>query len=78
MFTVEYHEDNIEVVSLDDTGDNEDVWMNIEEDGTIFLSQWDDMLDDYQVLIISSKQWDDLREAMNKPEGAYRIHERRL
>ena len=70
MYTVEFEHDVIEIVVLDDTGREEDLKVELEDEG-VFISQFCSIMDEEQNIRISHKQWEDLLLAVNSPEGAF-------
>ena len=76
MYTVEYEHDTIEIVILDDKGYEDDLRIEVEDTG-VYISQWNSVLNEESSLRISNKQWLELIAAINSPEGAFIIEERR-
>lgn len=70
MYTVEYEMDIIEIVVLDDTGVEEDLKVELEDEG-VFISQFCTIINEEQNIRISHKQWDELLAAVHSPEGAF-------
>lgn len=70
MYTVEFEHDVIEIVVLDDTGREEDLKVELEDEG-VFISQFCSIMDEEQNIRISHKQWEELLLAVNSPEGAF-------
>ena len=44
--------------------------MELEDEG-VFISQWNDILNEEANIRISHKMWDELISAINSPEGAF-------
>ena len=74
MFTVEYEHDTIEIVILDDKGYEDDLRIEVEDEG-VYISQWNSVLNEEFNIRISNKQWLELIAAINSPEGAFIIEE---
>jgi len=74
MFTVEYEHDTIEIVILDDKGYDDDLRIEIEDNG-VYISQWNSTLNEDTNIRISNKQWLELIAAINSPEGAFILEE---
>ena len=74
MFTVEYEHDTIEIVILDDKGYEDDLKIEVEDEG-VYISQWNSILNEEFNIRISNKQWLELIAAINSPEGAFIIEE---
>ena len=70
MWTVEFEDDHFEIVILDDTGVEEDIKVELEDEG-VFISQYCSSMDEEQNIRISHKQWEELLLAVNSPEGAF-------
>lgn len=74
MYTVEYEHDTIEIVILDDKGYEDDLKIEVEDEG-VYISQWNSILNEEFNIRISNKQWLELIAAINSPEGAFIIEE---
>ena len=74
MYTVEYEHDTIEIVILDDKGYEDDLRIEVEDEG-VYISQWNSILNEEFNIRISNKQWLELIAAINSPEGAFIIEE---
>ena len=74
MYTVEYEHDTIEIVILDDKGYEDDLKIEVEDEG-VYISQWTSVLNEEFNIRISNKQWLELIAAINSPEGAFIIEE---
>tara|TARA_B100001287_G_C22391443_1_gene393532 strand:+ start:403 stop:645 length:243 start_codon:yes stop_codon:yes gene_type:complete len=74
MFTVEYEHDTIEIVILDDKGYDDDLRIEVEDNG-VYISQWNSILNEESNIRISNKQWLELIAAINSPEGAFILEE---
>lgn len=70
MFTVEFDHDNIEIVVVDDNGNHEDLKVDAFDD-IVYIRQWNEEFNCFNVIEVSPKQWEELLESMNSPEGAY-------
>jgi len=57
MFTVETEDNHKKIVALDTNGEQEDIEIYIERDGRVFIRQWTEDLNEYQVLILSVNQF---------------------
>lgn len=71
MYTVEMEEDAELIVTLDEEDICNDVELCICNDGTVFMRQFDDNLEEYQMLYMSIQQFRDIVAAWDSPEGAY-------
>jgi hypothetical protein len=71
MFTVEFEADASIITTLDQQDAFEDVEMVLADDGTIYIRQFDEQLEEFQMIYMSAQQWLDLITAYQSPEGAY-------
>ena len=71
MFTVEFESDGSVITSLDEGDAFNDVEMVIGEDDTVFIRQFDDDLEQYQMLYMSYQQLRDLFLSMTRSEGIF-------
>jgi hypothetical protein len=78
MFTVEFGSDHTQIVSLDEGAAHEDVEMYLEEDSTVFMRQWCEDLNEFQLLIMSNQQLVDLFASMQSPEGMHEAVKEKL
>jgi hypothetical protein len=72
MFSNEFEFDEIVTVVMDDFGNYEDVHVIITDD-QVFIRQWDDAREKYEVVFMSPKMFYELQEAMKKPTGFYKL-----
>ena len=72
MFTVEFEEDATIITSLDDQGNLEDLQV-IQDERFVFLRQYDELTDEFVVLMISPEQFQDIISAQKCSEGAYYV-----
>ena len=71
MFTVEFEADASIITTLDQQDAFEDVEMVLADDGTIYIRQFDEQMEEFQMIYMSAQQWLDLITAYQSPEGAY-------
>ena len=71
MFTVEFEKDASVITSLDETNRFEDVEMVISEDDTVYIRQFENSLNEHQIIYISYQQLLDLVASLNSTEGAF-------
>lgn len=74
MYTVEFESDASVVTTLDDNSKFEDVELVIAEDGTVYLRQFDEAMQEHQIIYMSYQQMMDLMASLQSPEGAFRLH----
>jgi len=69
-FTIEHVFKESVITVLDDTGQLEDVEVILDEDG-LFIRQWNNELDRYEVIEFNNQQFKELVTALGLPEGTY-------
>ena len=72
MFTVEQESDHQKIVVMDDSGEFEDLELFVEEDGKVWLRQYDEIEDDYSLLIMNWHQLVDLCLSVESPAGFFK------
>lgn len=73
MFTNEFEFNATVTTILDDGGEHEDFEVIIDDHG-VFLRQWNETHDRYDLIFISHKMFSEFFMAMKQPEGAYKIY----
>ena len=73
MYSVEFEHDASIITSMDEADKYEDVEMVIADDGTVFLRQFEDSLENHQLLVISYQQLMDLVTSLHQTEGLFQI-----
>ena len=76
MFTVEFEPDSSIITSIDETDTYHDVEMIIGDDGGVFIRQFTDEMEEYQLIYISYQQLLDLMSSLKQTEGAYYLKTR--
>ena len=71
MFTSEFGPNFADVIVIDDNGVFEDANMIITEDSRVFIRQWDDGNEEYQIICMSYRQLNEMVSALNHPAGVY-------
>lgn len=72
MFTNEQKFDESLTVVMDETAEYEDIHLII-TDEEVFLRQWDDDCDRYEIIAMTHKMFFELQEALKKPDGIYYV-----
>jgi len=72
VFTVEFESDASVIRTLDDTGEMSDVEMIIADDDVVFMRQWDEDLQKYEMLVMTYQQLLELFTSIHQTEGAFR------
>ena len=73
MFTVEFESDASVITSLDDSDKYEDVEMILADDGTVFIRQFEEGMDEYQLIAMSYQQLLDIISSLQQTEGMFKI-----
>jgi hypothetical protein len=73
MFTVEFEPDAAIIQSLDETGNMNDVEMIIADEGVVYIRQWDDSLEKYEMLVMTYQQLLDIVLSLKQTEGLFQI-----
>ena len=71
MFTSELGSDYADIVVLDDEGTFEDVNVIITDESRVFIRQWDEHNEEYQIICLSYVQLNEIFCALQNPSGAY-------
>jgi hypothetical protein len=70
MLTIEHEYDYTVVTLLDNTGVYEDLEVEFDEHGLVFR-QWNEQLETFDLIQITTDQFRELLTALDLPEGAY-------
>ena len=77
MWTNEIEFDKSITTVLDETGQETDVIVTVEQDGYVFIEQYDSETEDKNNMIcIPPHMFRELMEALHSPAGAFRLEER--
>jgi len=71
MFTVEMEDFEIEVVTLDESGRFGDVALFLDNSDVVYIRQWNEKYEKFELLEMSWQQLRDIQAAMDSPAGAY-------
>jgi hypothetical protein len=77
MFTNEIEWDETVTTVMDDTGAEEDVVLFIDDHG-VFIRQYNEQLDKYDLVTMSHKMFNELIEAMKHKEGFFITNTKRV
>lgn len=72
MFTNEFEFDETVTTIMDETAEYEDVQVMITDD-QVFIRQWDDDREKYEIVCMSPKMFYELQESMKHPAGLFRV-----
>jgi hypothetical protein len=70
IFTNEFEFDETVTTIMDETAEYEDVHVMITDD-QVFIRQWDDDREKYEIICMSPKMFFELQEAMKHPAGMF-------
>ena len=73
MYTVEIEPDASIITTLDQKDDYNDVEVVFADDGTVYIRQYDEQMNEHQVIYMSSQQWLDIYSGYKSPVGAYYV-----
>tara|TARA_R110000796_G_scaffold22376_2_gene64941 strand:+ start:504 stop:737 length:234 start_codon:yes stop_codon:yes gene_type:complete len=73
MFTVEFESDASIITSLDETGEMNDIEMIVSESDKVYVRQWDEDLDKYEMIIMTYQQLLDIISSLQQTEGMFQI-----
>ena len=73
MFTVEIESDASIITSLDQKEEYNDVEFVFAEDATLYIRQYDDNMNEHQLIYMSHQQWLDILAGWNSSPGAYYV-----
>lgn len=77
MFTNEIEWDETVTTVMDDTGAEEDVVLFIDDHG-VFIRQYNEQLDKYDLVTLSHKMFNEMLEAMKQTEGFFVTRAKRV
>ena len=73
MFTVEFEKDSAVITVLSEDDSQEDVEVIIGEDDTVFIRQYQEYKNEFDVIVMTWQQLRDIGAAINSPEGFFRL-----
>lgn len=73
MFTVEFDFDRIKIMSLDETGEHDELEVYLSSDHTVFLVQRTEGHVEQDCIAISYPQLLDIISALQQTEGTYKV-----
>jgi hypothetical protein len=73
MYTVEFESDASVITSMDESDKYEDVEMILADDGTVFIRQFEEGMDEYQLIAMSYQQLLDIITSLQQTEGMFKI-----
>ena len=73
LFTVEFEKDSAVITVLSEDDSQEDVEVIIGEDDTVFIRQYQEYKNEFDVIVMTWQQLRDIGAAINSPEGFFRL-----
>jgi hypothetical protein len=73
MYTVEFESDAAVVTSLDESNLCEDVQMILTENSIVYIRQFEEGLEEHQLITLTYQQLLDLYASLRSHEGSFRI-----
>lgn len=73
MFTVEFESDASVITVMDETAKYDDVEIIISDSSEVFIRQFDNDANTYDMIVLTFKQLIDIFAAINSPEGMFKI-----
>ena len=77
MYTVEFNHSTTTIISMDDNAEFNDIEMTLADNGSVFLTQYDDEAGSSDMIMISHQQLMDIVASMDSTEGLFRLEIRR-
>jgi len=71
MFTSELYKNAAEITILDDSGEFEDINLLVMDGGNVFIRQWDEKGQGYDVITMNYEQLNDLVTSLHNGPGVY-------
>lgn len=72
IFSNEFDFDEITITIMDETDEVEDVHVIITDD-QVFIRQWDDDREKYEIICMNPKMFFEMQEAMKHPAGLFMV-----
>jgi hypothetical protein len=72
MFTNEFDFDETVTTVMDESAEYEDVHVLISDD-QVFIRQWDDDREKYEIICMNPKMFFEIQEAMKHPAGLFQV-----
>jgi len=73
MYSVEFEHDIAIVTSMDERDEFEDLEVVLADEGVVYLRQYDESYESYQLIVISYQQLLDLITSLDQTEGMWRL-----
>ena len=73
MYTVEFDYDATLVTSMDESDKFEDVELVLGADGVVYIRQFEDALNEHQLIVLSYQQLLDIVTSLQQTEGMFQL-----
>ena len=73
MYTVEFESDASVVVIMDEADRHEDVEVVLTDNNEVYIRQYEESLDSYELICLSYQQLMDLVASINSSEGMFKL-----
>jgi hypothetical protein len=73
MYTVEFLDEDAVITTLSEDDDQEDVQVIIGDNSTVFVRQWQEYKNEFDVVVMTFQQLLDIVAAVNSPEGLFKL-----
>lgn len=73
MYSVEFEKDSAVITVLSEDDSQEDVEVIIGDNDVVFVRQYQEYKNEYDVIVMTWQQLKDIAAAINSPEGLFRL-----
>lgn len=73
MYTVEFEQEDTIITVLCEEDNQEDVEVIIGGDGITYIRQFQEYKNEYDIIVLTFNQLQDIVSAVNSPEGLFRL-----
>jgi len=78
MYTVEFEEHSTVITVMCESDAQEDVEVIIDDKSTVFIRQYQEYKEEYDVIVMTYNQLQDIIYSMNSPEGMFTLKEKKV
>ena len=73
MYTVEFLDEDAVITTMSEDDDQEDVQVIIGDNSNVFVRQWQEYKNEFDVVVMTFQQLLDIVAAVNSPEGLFKL-----
>ena len=73
MYSVEFEKDSAVITVLSEDDSQEDVEVIVGDNDVVFVRQYQEYKNEYDVIVMTWQQLKDIAAAINSPEGLFRL-----